>query len=137
MTSAIELLSGSARTLTEAVDAFLLDLIRDIKDRRSAVRRRSTMGIVNLADDRRLKTTLVDMSDTGVKMVATDGLGIGSGDRFVMEFEDQTRASAKIVWLKDGFAGVRFDQPLNSAAFAAASTDLGDVPRAAGGRRSA
>jgi hypothetical protein len=77
------------------------------------------------------------MSDTRVKMVATDGLGIGSGDRFVMEFEDQTRASAKIVWLKDGFAGVRFDQPLNSAAFAAASTDLGDVPRAAGGRRSA
>ena len=101
MTSATELLSGSARTLTEAVDAFLLDLIPDIKDRRSAVRRCPTMGIVNLADDRRLKTTLVDMSDTGVNMVATDGLG--SGDRFVMEFEDQTRASAKIVWLKDGF----------------------------------
>jgi methyl-accepting chemotaxis protein len=135
VTSATELLSSSARTLTEAVNTFLFDLTRDINDRRSAVRRRSTMGIVIFADDRRLKTTLVDMSDTGVKIGAPEGLG--DGDRIVVEFEDKTRASSKIVWVKDGFAGVQFDKPLNSTAFAGASTLGGDVLRVASGRRAA
>jgi methyl-accepting chemotaxis protein len=135
VTSATELLSNSARTLTEAVNTFLLDLTGDIKDRRLAVRRRSTMAIVILADDRRLKTNMVDMSDTGVKMVATEGLG--DGDRFVMEFEDRTRVSARIVWLRDGFAGAQFDQALSSTAFTAESTDVNDLPRMAGGRSSA
>ena len=133
VTSATQLLSSSAGALTEAVNVFLLDLTRDIKDRRAAVRRRSTMAIVILADDRRVKTSLVDMSDTGAKIVATDG--IADGDRFVMELEDKTRASARIVWLKEGFAGVQFDQPLNSTAFTAGATEVGDDVGVAGGQR--
>jgi methyl-accepting chemotaxis protein len=135
VTSATELLSNSARTLTEAVNTFLLDLTRDIKDRRSAARRRSTSGIVILVDDRRLKTTMVDMSDTGAKIVATEGLG--AGDRFVLEFEDQTRASAKVVWLKDGFAGAQFDQPLNSTALVGAVNDVEENLSVTSRRRSA
>jgi methyl-accepting chemotaxis protein len=125
VTAATELLSVSALALTQAVNSFLHDLTGDIDDRRSAVRRRSTRGIAILVDGRRLQTTLIDMSDTGVKMLATDGLG--NGDRFVMEFEDQTRASATIVWLKDGFAGAQFEQPLNSTTFTVASTDLVEI----------
>ena len=33
-----------------------------------------------------------------------------------MEFEDQTSVPAKLVWLRDGFAGVQFDQPLSALA---------------------
>jgi hypothetical protein len=38
------------------------------------------------------------------------------GERFMMEFEDGTRTAARTMGLKDGFAGVQFDQPLSAIA---------------------
>lgn len=45
-------------------------------------------------------------------MVATPDLG-GVGDRITLEFEDRSRSLARIVWIKDGHAGMQFDQPLS------------------------
>jgi methyl-accepting chemotaxis protein len=114
VSDATGLLSASAKKLAEAVDVFLIDVTQDVKNRRVEVRRRSTQGIVIRSDGVRAKTRLVDISDTGAKIVAAGELR--QGDRFIMEFEDQAHAPAKVVWLKEGFAGVHFDQPLSAMA---------------------
>jgi methyl-accepting chemotaxis protein len=114
VSNATGLLSASAKKLTEAVDAFLLDVTQDVKNRRIDIRRRSTRGVVICGDGLRIKTKLVDISDSGAKIVAVGALG--KGDRFAIEFEDQAHVSASVVWLKDGFAGIRFDQALGALA---------------------
>ena len=70
VSNATGLLSASAKKLAEAVDAFLQDVTRDVKNRRVDVRRRSTQGIVIGDDGNRIKTKLVDISDSGAKIVA-------------------------------------------------------------------
>jgi methyl-accepting chemotaxis protein len=114
VSNATGLLSTSAKKLAEAVDAFLHDVTQDVKNRRMDVRRRSTQGIVIGGDGNRIKTKLVDISDTGAKIVAAGDFR--NGQQFSIEFEDQARVTAKVVWLKDGFAGVQFDQPLSAIA---------------------
>lgn len=88
-------------------------MAQDIKNRRAAVRSQSTKGIVILNDGGQFPTRLLDISDTGAKIVATDSLRVGVA--FSIEFEDQSRVMARVVWLKDGFAGAQFDQPLSAA----------------------
>ena len=114
VTRATGLLSGSAKKLTEAVDAFLHDLTQDVRNRRAAVRRQSVQGVVVLADGARIKARLVDISDSGAKIAAAGA--IRQGDRFILEFEDQTQTQATAVWFRDGFAGIKFDQPLGALA---------------------
>ncbi len=114
VTTATTLLSHSAGRLTEAVEAFLRELTQDVKDQRAAVRRRSTQAVIVCSDASRLPTKLVDISETGAKLVATDTLR--EGDTVIMEFEDKTSVSAQVVWLRDGFAGAHFAQPLSSLA---------------------
>jgi hypothetical protein len=106
-------LTNSTKRLADAVNAFLGDMAQDINNRRIAVRRRSTKAVVILNDGGRFPTTMADISDTGAKFVATQGLRAGAA--FSIEFEDQARVSARVVWLKDGFAGARFDRPLSAA----------------------
>jgi methyl-accepting chemotaxis protein len=120
VTDATGLLVTSTNRLAEAVEGFLTDLSQDVKNRRDATRRLSTEAVVIQANGARAKTKLIDISDTGAKVVATVDFG-NSGDRVILEFEDQTSAPAKLVWLKDGFAGVQFDQPLRSRAEARAA----------------
>ncbi len=107
-------LSDTAKKLTETVDAFLNDLAQDVKNRRAAVRRQSDQGVVLLAGGARIKTKLADISDGGAKIVVAGN--IRQGDHFTLEFEDQTQAQAIVAWLSDGFAGLKFDQPLSDLA---------------------
>jgi len=115
VTSATGLLADSTKRLAEAVEGFLNDLNRDVKNRRGATRPSSTEAVVIHANGARTKTKLADISDSGAKVVATPGIG-GDGERITLEFEDQSRATARIVWLKDGYVGMEFDQPLGSRA---------------------
>jgi methyl-accepting chemotaxis protein len=119
VTDATGLLTGSTKRLADAVESFLTDLASDVKNRREATRRLSTEAVVIQSNGFRAKTKLIDISDTGAKVIATRELS--NGDRIVLEFEDKTRAPAKLVWVKDGFAGVQFDQPLSSRAEAQAA----------------
>jgi methyl-accepting chemotaxis protein len=112
VTSATGLLSAATMRLAETVENFLRDVTQDVQNRRAATRRLSCQGVVIHGDGLRAQTRLIDISDTGAKFVAPDGLR--DGDRFLLEFEDQSRVSAKLVWRKDEFAGARFDEPLSS-----------------------
>jgi len=113
--SATNLIADSTQKLADAVESFLNDLSRDVRNRREATRRLSTEAVVIHTNGARAKTKLIDISDTGAKVVATAHLGV-SGDRITLEFEDQSRAAARIIWIKEGSAGVQFDQPLSSRA---------------------
>jgi hypothetical protein len=93
VTATTGLLSDSARTLAATVNAFLRDLTIDIQNRRLAIRSRSKEGVTMIGQSGTLKTTLIDISDTGAKMVAVEGMR--DGDRFIMEFEDATRTAAR------------------------------------------
>jgi methyl-accepting chemotaxis protein len=112
VTDATGLLADSTKRLAEAVEGFLSDLSTDVKNRREAMRGLTTEAVLVQVNGVRAKTKLIDISDTGAKVVATAGLS--PGDRIIVEFEDQSRAPSKLVWVKDGFAGVQFDQPLGS-----------------------
>ncbi len=112
VTTATGLLSGSAKQLAEAVEKFLRDVTQDVKNRRAATRRLSTEGVVIFTNGLRAKTKLIDISDTGAKLIAPEALR--NGDSFVMEFEDESRAQARVVWLREGFAGAQFDVPLGA-----------------------
>jgi hypothetical protein len=67
-------------------------------------------SLINKANHRslRFRTRLVDISDGGAKVAAV-------GDRITLEFEDRSRSPARIVWIKDGHAGMQFDRPLSQA----------------------
>ncbi|MBB4197867.1 hypothetical protein CCR94_11425 [Rhodoblastus sphagnicola] len=119
VTDATGLLADSTKRLADAVEDFLTELSQDVKNRREATRRLSTEAVVIQTNGVRVKTKLVDISDTGAKVVASPDLG--SGERIILEFEDQSKAPAKLVWVKDGFAGVQFDHPLSSHAEARAA----------------
>lgn len=112
VSNATGLLSASSRKLATAVDAFLVEMTKDVQDRRAAARRRTTHGVVILNQGGRIETRLLDLSDTGAKFLAVDALK--EGDRFNFEFEDRARTSAKLVWSKDGYSGAQFDQPLSN-----------------------
>jgi methyl-accepting chemotaxis protein len=114
VTNTTGLLTSSTRRLADAVNAFLGDMTQDIKNRREAVRRQSMKNVVILNDSGRCPSRLADISDAGAKFVATEGLSVGAP--LSIEFEDQARVSARVLWIKDGFAGAQFDQPLSAAA---------------------
>ena len=112
VSEATGLLSASAKKLSLTVEAFLRDVTQDVKDRRSGTRRRTTQAIVVLANGRRLRTKLADISDTGAKIFAPEDMR--DATRFQVEFEDGGSVGAQIVWNKGGFAGIHFDRPLQA-----------------------
>jgi hypothetical protein len=65
------------------------------------------------AQGQRAKTQLVDLSDTGARVVAPPILR--DGDRLELEFEDKAKIPAQVVWLRDGFAGLQFTAPIAAA----------------------
>ena len=111
----IELLADSTKKLADEVNIFLRDLTQDVSNRRSDIRRRSTKGVVILDHGAGFKTQLRDISDTGVRIAMNSG-GLKIGDRFTIEFEDQVCAPAHVIWVRDGYAGAQFDQPLSAIA---------------------
>ncbi len=113
------LLGEAARRLNEAVEIFLGAVAKDVSERRSSLRLRSTKGVVIFANGRQAQTNLADISDTGVRIVATDQLR--QGDRIAIELEDRARVAATVVWVRDGFAGAQFDRPISQLAVQAAA----------------
>ncbi len=106
-------LTGAAHTLASSVDSFLTKVSQDVKEQRLAVRRRSTQGLIVLQDGGRHKTNFIDISETGAKIVCPEGLR--ADHRITLELEDGAEIKARVVWSKDGLAGVHFDTPLSQA----------------------
>ncbi|WP_168201530.1 methyl-accepting chemotaxis protein [Phreatobacter aquaticus] len=114
VSSASQLLSDAAHSLAASVDTFLTEVAQDVKERRSAVRRRATKGIVALRDGSRHPVAIANISETGAKIASLPGLETGKPLTLVLS--DGTEAHAKVVWAKDGEVGIQFDMPLSESA---------------------
>jgi methyl-accepting chemotaxis protein len=113
VTAATGSIMQSSGKLSEALKEFLAAMAQDINDRRKAVRKASTTGALIFADGQQAKAQLVDISETGARVVAPPILR--DGLRLELEFEDQARIPAQVVWLRDGFAGLKFTAPIAAA----------------------
>ncbi|MBB4197428.1 hypothetical protein CCR94_12515 [Rhodoblastus sphagnicola] len=113
VTTATGFIIKSSRKLGDALEDFLSAMEQDVRDRRVMVRKASTQGVLIFAQGRTAQTRLVDISDTGVRVVAPPDLC--DGERLELEFEDKARIPAQVVWLRDGFAGLRFTAPIAAA----------------------
>ena len=107
-------LADSTKKLADAVNVFLRDLTQDVKNRRAEIRHRSTKGVVILNGGAKFKTQLRDISDTGVRFSVVGDIKVG--DRVTIEFEDHVCAPVRVAWVRDGYAGAQFDQPLSAIA---------------------
>jgi methyl-accepting chemotaxis protein len=108
-----DLLSGATRRLIASVDAFLVDLAQDVKDRRGAVRRRSTRAILVLSDGRSMNARLADISETGARVQGVAPLQ--EGQRATLRFSDGAEIGGRVVWSRDGSSGLQFDVPISEA----------------------
>ena len=106
--SVTEALAKAGATLTETVETFLVDLTRDIKDRRKALRRRSTQALVIFANGESEQARLQDISEGGVKFTSSGRLRVG--DAVTLQFEDGAKARAKVTRTEQGFAAAQFSQ---------------------------
>ncbi|MCW2285446.1 methyl-accepting chemotaxis protein [Rhodoblastus acidophilus] len=104
--SVTEELANAGATLTRTVETFLVDLTRDIKERRKALRRRSTQALVIFANGESEAAQLVDLSDDGAKFTASGRLK--TGDAITLQFEDGTKMRAKVARTEPGFAAAQF-----------------------------
>ncbi|MCZ8315575.1 nitrate- and nitrite sensing domain-containing protein [Phreatobacter sp.] len=108
-----ELLSGATRRLIGSVDTFLSDIAKDVKDRRSAVRRRSTQAVLVFSDGRSITARLADISETGARVQGVPALP--DGQRVTLRFLDGAEMGSQVVWTKDGAVGLQFDMPIGEA----------------------
>ncbi len=84
-----------------------------MKDRRSAVRRRSTQAVLVLSDGRSITARLGDISETGARVQGVPSLP--EGQRLTLRFLDGAEMGAQVVWAKDGAIGLHFDSPIGEA----------------------
>jgi methyl-accepting chemotaxis protein len=108
-----DLLSAATRQLIDSVDAFLVDLASDVKDRRGAVRRRSTRALLVLSDGRSMNARLADISETGARVQGAAELQ--EGQRVTLRFSDGAEVGARVVWTREGSGGLQFDAPISEA----------------------
>jgi len=99
-------LANAGQTLTATVEKFLVDLASDIKERRKALRRRSTQALVIFANGESEPAQLVDISDSGAKFTSSGRLN--AGDAVAVQFEDGAKMRAKVARVEPGFAAVQF-----------------------------
>ncbi|MCW2275892.1 HAMP domain-containing protein [Rhodoblastus acidophilus] len=104
--SVTEALAQAGTTLTQTVETFLVDLTRDIGERRNALRRRSTQALVIFSNGENEPAQLVDISDNGAKFTSSGRLK--TGDAITLQFEDGSKIRAKVARTEPGFAAAQF-----------------------------
>ncbi|HRE20577.1 MAG TPA: methyl-accepting chemotaxis protein [Rhabdaerophilum sp.] len=103
-------LSQVAGALSASVEDFLRSVTEDVSERRQATRRATRQAVVILDNGRRNPTQLIDLSEQGARFEAIPGLVVGSN--IMVEWSNGTRAAARVIWVRDGHAGVQFAQRL-------------------------
>ncbi|GGK28404.1 methyl-accepting chemotaxis protein [Salinarimonas ramus] len=123
VTAAIDETSGQARSvlgvsttltkvaeeLSSAVESFLEGVSADVRDRRDSMRVKTRTAVVVLANGRRVTTTMLDVSETGARIAAFDG--IREGETVSLELETGA-VRASIVRSAGGELGLRFAERL-------------------------
>ncbi len=103
-------LSQVAGALSASVEEFLRGVTDDVTERRQATRRATRQAVVILDNGRRNHTQLVDLSEQGARFEAVPGIAVGTN--ITVEWKNGTRAAARVIWMRDGNAGVQFAQRL-------------------------
>lgn len=104
-------LSAVAGQLSQSVEAFLANVTEDVTERRKATRHASRQAVVMRANGRRSHTHLVDISESGVRIDAVDGMRVG--EAIQIEWSNGATTKGTIVWMKDQQAGIALDAKLN------------------------
>ena len=110
-------LSQISERLSAAVREFMNNLDNDIDNRRKAIRIHKDEEITLIVGGKTLDSRLVDISDTGARVIAVEGLLIGK--EIKINFPSGDCKTAICMWIKDNFAGVKFQaakQKLEEAA---------------------
>lgn len=104
-------LSAVAGQLSQSVEAFLANVTEDVTERRKATRHASRQAVVMRANGHRSHTHLVDISESGVRIDAVDGMRVG--EAIQIEWSNGATTKGAIVWMKDQQAGIALDAKLN------------------------
>ena len=109
--SASDLVSEASTNLAEEVERFLVDVTRDVEDRRTAVRKSISEDVtLSFKDGRKRTVQLIDVSVSGAQIL--DMTDIAIGEQLTLEFLDGTILHASVVRQTGSGAGVEFVERL-------------------------
>jgi methyl-accepting chemotaxis protein len=103
-------LAEIAGALSKSVDSFLEGVTRDVRDRRQAIRRQSRELVLINSGSRRVQSRCVDISEGGI-CVETDR-SVAPSEVIEVEFLSGERIRSRVIWYRDGKAGLRLEQKI-------------------------
>ena len=99
-------IEGLKRDFHRAIDRLMQGIDKDMINRRESVRFDTDEEVsVEIGPDF-FKTSLVDKSETGLKMLVVDNLVVG--EDVIIHFENSPNKIAKCMWKNEEFAGFKF-----------------------------
>lgn len=101
------LIADVSGNLTRTVDGFLHSVAEDVKERRRASRKAIRQIAVVTNRGKRMQTTALDISTSGLRIEAVPGLMLG--DMVEIEWATGDRLRGRIVWIRDGQSGIELD----------------------------
>lgn len=115
---------NASQTLSEAsdrialdVEAFLSAVVKDVDERRRALRKASAESVTIVVADRGYPARLIDISEGGCRATAVPAAKVGAAVR--IEFADGTSVDGKISRQTDADVAVEFAQPMRTFGLAA------------------
>lgn len=110
-----EHLSAVAGDLSQSVESFLNSVTEDVHNRRQATRKQIHEAAVVTNKGKRHITEILDASETGIRMVAVEGMLIG--EQITIEASNGDRMKGRPVWITNGQAGIAMDTPVPHSLF--------------------
>ncbi|MBV6659132.1 MAG: nitrate- and nitrite sensing domain-containing protein [Devosiaceae bacterium] len=106
-------LSDTTETLVSAIEAFLIEVAKDVQDRRGALRTKMSEIVVINSDGRRRRSTILDASTSGARISPVDGVEIGQ--EISVELADGSTLRGTVRRFADEGIGLQFDEEIGSA----------------------
>ncbi|MEJ1161539.1 methyl-accepting chemotaxis protein [Prosthecomicrobium sp. N25] len=107
-------LAEVARELSGAVEGFLVEVSRDVEDRRSTMRRPSSQKVTVRVGNADYETRILDESEAGLRIALVPGLK--EGTPVSVRLPDGATFGATVIWTKQTSAGLRRTAELRRAA---------------------
>lgn len=107
-------MSSVAEKLSGAVEQFLVDIAKDVRERRNSMRIYSKEEVTITFSGQQIDTRLVDKSPHGARILHQEGIEVGTQLRIT--FQDGTEQTAECVWVRDGAFGSAYLQQDKMAA---------------------
>lgn len=103
---ASEALSGITVELTQCIGKFMQDIVKDVDERRKSLRIRMNEIVVVDVDGHRMRSNLVDMSETGARISPVEG--ISTGQEVLIELADRHMIKGTVVRRAGSDIGIKF-----------------------------